>query len=152
MRCLQWIYTCLNTIRAGDHRKEHRGLRWMKHKRPTWKNTVHLTRLIRCSWDGIWLAVHRGGGMYPSDMQKQLPWVWHILCTFSVQKVVWIRIGRLLLFQDRGFGRGCLFRWYSTNLQTYSIQGMKKCTRILRWTRKKHGTIDIGLVECVDHI
>ncbi len=36
------------------------------------------------------------------------------------------------LYQDQGFGRGCLFRWYSTNLQTYSIQGMKRCARILR--------------------
>jgi hypothetical protein len=31
-----------------------------------------------------------------------------------------------------GFGRGCLFRWYSTNVQTYIIQGMKRCARILR--------------------
>ncbi len=33
---------------------------------------------------------------------------------------------------DQGFGRRCLFRWYSTNVQTYTIQGMKRCARILR--------------------
>jgi hypothetical protein len=30
------------------------------------------------------------------------------------------------------FGRGYLFIWHSANLQTYSIQGMKRCARILR--------------------
>ncbi len=44
--------------------------------------------------------------------------------------------GHDIVYQDQGFGRGCLFRWYSTNLQTYSIQGIKRCARILRWTRK----------------
>ncbi len=100
------------------------------------KITVQLTRLIRCSWDGIWLTGHGGGGMHPPDMQKQLQWVWHILCTFSVPKVLWIQNGKSLLYQDQGFGKGCLIRWCSTNVQTYSIQGMKKCARILRWTRK----------------
>ncbi len=135
MHCCWWIYMCANAIRAGDHRWENGGSSWMKHKRPTWKITVRLTRLIRCSWDEIRLTGHWGGGMQPPDMQIQLQLVWHILCTFSVQKVLWIQNGRSLLYQDQGFDRGCLFRWYSTNLQTYSIQRMKRCAKILRWTQ-----------------
>ncbi len=131
-----WIYMYSNAIRAGDNRRGHGGLRWMKHERPTWKITVRLTRLIRCSWDRIWLTGHGGGGMHPPGMQKQLPWVWHIHCTFSVPKVLWIQNGRSLLYQDQGFGRGCLFRWYSTHLQTYSVQGMKRCARIFRQIRR----------------
>ncbi len=34
------------------------------------KITVRLTRLIRCSWDGIPLTGHVGGGMHPPDMQS----------------------------------------------------------------------------------
>ncbi len=34
------------------------------------KNTLRFTRLIRCSWDGISLTGHGGGGMHPPDMQK----------------------------------------------------------------------------------
>ena len=44
--------------------------------------------------------------------------------------------GRSLLYQDQGFARRCLFRWYSTNHPTYIIQGMKRCARILRWIRR----------------
>ncbi len=134
MHCCRLIYMCGIAVRAGDSRRGHGGLRWMKHKRCTWKITVQLTRLIRCSWDGIWLIGHGGGGMHPPGMQKQLQWVWHILCTVNVPKVLWIQNGRSLLYQDQGFGRGCLFRWYSTNVQIYIPQGMKRCAwRILRW-------------------
>ncbi len=107
--------------------------------------TVWLTRLIRCSLDGIWLTGHGGGGMHPPDMQKQLPWVWNILCTFSVLKVLWIQNGRSLLYQDQGFGIGRLFRWYSTNLQNYSMQGIKRRTRILRCIRRSMEQVTLVL-------
>ncbi len=146
MHCHWWIYMCLIAVRAGNSRRGHGGLRWMNHERLNWKTTVRLTR-FRCSWDGIWLTGHGGGGMHPPDMRKQLPWVWHILCTFSVLKVLWIQNGRSLLYQDQGFGRGCLFRWYSTNLQTYSIQGMKRCARILRWIRRSKEQVTLVLLN-----
>ncbi len=129
------LYVCDCSKRRG-HQKRTWGIEMNEARETTWKIIVWLTRLIRCSWDGISLTGHSGGGMHPPDMQKQLPWVWHILCTFSVPKVLWFQNGRSLLYQDQGFGRRCLFRWYSTNVQTYTIQGMKRCTRILKWIRR----------------
>ncbi len=138
---------CVIAVRAGDIRRGRGGLRWMKHERRTWKITVQLTRLIRCSWDGISITGHGGGGMHPPDMHKQLPWVWHILCTFSVLKVLWFQNGRSLLYQDQGFGRRCLFRWYSANVQIYTIQGMKRCARILRWIRRSVEQVTLVLSD-----
>jgi hypothetical protein len=135
----------LIAVRAGYIRRGHGGLRWMKHERCNLNITVQLTRLSRCSWDGISLTGHGGGGMHLPDMQKQLPWVWHILCTFSVPKVLWIRNGRSLLYQDQDFGRRCLFRWYSTNVQTYTISGMKRCAWILRWIRRSMEQVTLVL-------
>ncbi len=83
--------------------------------------------------------------MHPPDMLKQFLWVWHILCTFIVPKVLCIQNGRSPLYQDQGFGRGCLFRWYNTNLQSYSIQGMKRCARILRWIRRSMKQVTLVL-------
>ncbi len=78
-------------------------------------------------------------------------WVRHILCTFSVPKVLWIQNGRSLLYQDQGFGRGCFFRWYSTNVQTCIIQGMKRCSSILRWIRRsvEQGTLVLSNVTII---
>ncbi len=44
-----------------------------------------------------------------------------------------------------------LFRWYSTNVQTYSIQGMKRCTRILRSIRRsmEHVTLVLSNVTII---
>ncbi len=99
------------------------------------KITVPLTRLIRHCWGRICHTGQGGGSMHPSDMQKQLQWVWHTFCTFSVWKVGLILIWRGLLFLDQGCGRICLFRWYSTNHQSCNTQEMLRCKLQLKWAR-----------------
>jgi hypothetical protein len=69
-----------------------------------------------------------------------------------VPKVLWIYNGRSLLYQDQGLGRRCLFRWYSTNAQTYTNPGDEKMHKNTQINKKKRGTSDIGLIKCDDHI
>jgi hypothetical protein len=66
------LYVC-DCSEGRGQQKRTRGIEMNEAQETYLKITVRLTRLIRCSWDGISLTGHGGGGMHPPDVQKQLP-------------------------------------------------------------------------------
>ncbi len=125
------ICMCVIAVRAGDSRRGH-GIEMNEARETYLKNYSAVDKIdqMLLGWDSTyrswrwWHAPTRHAKATAMSMAYSL----YLQCAKGTVDPEW----KVTPVSGPRFGRRCLFRWYSTNVQTYTIQGMKRCARILR--------------------